>query len=606
MPTFAPDPHSYGRPEEARVRHVGIALAVDFARRVLEGVATLELEVADGVTEVVLDTRRLAIRSVADGTGAPLAYRLAEEDALLGAALTVTLPRGVTKIAVAYATAPDAEALQWLDPGQTAGGAQPFLFTQGHAIQSRSWLPIQDSPGVRVTYDARITVPIPLVAVMSAERLGVTATDVVASYHFLMREPIPAYLIALAVGELASRDVGERTAVFAEPGQIAAAAHELGELERMVEAAESLIGPYLWGRFDVVVMPRSFPYGGMENPRLVFASPSLIAGDRSLTTVIVHELAHAWAGNLVTNATWNDFWINEGTTVYLELRLNELLWGEERASLLRSWGHRELSAEVERAGQAAPDTRLRYEMTGRDPAEGVTVIPYLKGAAFFWALEAHVGRARLDTWMKGWFRRRAFQSVTTATLLADLREHLFAGATPPMDLDRWVDAPGLWDEAAPPPSALEARVDAAARGVLAGEDPCAIDTALWTPQAWRMFLATLLAAKPAPSLIAALDAAFGLSSSRNCEVLTPWLRLQIHAQMEASAPQVEAFLSAQGRMKYLRPLYTELLASAWGAPIAKRAFEAARPGYHALVRAGLDRLFVSALATSPASGNAKR
>ncbi len=595
MSSFAPDPHSRARPSEARVTHLGLDLAVDFEHKQLRGTAALDVEAEPGVHTLVLDTRRLAIHAVRDQAAAPLPFTLGPDDAVLGAALTIGLRPSTRRVLIDYATATDAEALQWLEPGQTAGGAHPFLFTQGHAIQSRSWLPIQDSPGVRLTYEARITAPSPLLVLMSAERKGTSQSPGGVTHSFAMREPVPAYLIALAAGDLVARDVGPRTAVFAEPATIDAAAHELGELERMVEAAEELIGPYLWGRFDVVVMPPSFPYGGMENPRLTFASPTLLAGDRSLTTVIVHELAHAWAGNLVTNATWNDFWINEGTTVYLELRLNELLWGPERASLLRSSGHRELESEIERMGAESPDTRLCYDMAGRDPAEGVTVIPYMKGAALFWTLERAFGRDSLDAWLKSWFARRAFQSVTTTTLLEDLKSELFTAAgAPSFDLERWVHAPGLPTDAAPPTSALLERVDHAAASVLGGVHPSTLDVEGFTPQAWRHFLGTLIQARPARDVVHAVDQAFALSQGHNAEILAPWLRLEAQATSDAAIPRIEAFLGSVGRMKYLRPLYAELVASSWGRPIAERAYQAAKGKYHALVRAGLERLFASA------------
>ncbi len=595
MTSFTRDPHSRAQPTEARVTHLSLDLVVEFEHKRLRGTAALDLEIGPGARALVLDTRRLAIHGVRDQEQKPLPFALGPEDALLGAALTIALRASTRRVEIDYATTADAEALQWLEPRQTAGGEHPFLFTQGHAIQSRSWLPIQDSPGVRFTYEARVTVPSPLLALMSAERNGSAPCTEGVCFAFAMREPIPAYLIALVVGDLTARDVGPRTAVFAEPATIDAAAYELGELERMVEAAESLIGPYLWGRFDVVVMPPSFPYGGMENPRLTFASPTLLAGDRSLTTVVVHELAHAWAGNLVTNATWNDFWINEGTTVYLELRLNELLWGPERSSLLQSWSHRELASEIARMGKDAPDTRLCYDMTGRDPAEGVTVIPYMKGAALFWTLERAVGRDSLDAWLKSWFARRAFQSVTTATLLEDLRTELWpAGAAPSVELEPWVHAPGLLAQAAPPPSALLQRVDQAAADVLAGVSPSTLDVGGFTPQAWRHFLGTLIQARPAVAIVGAIDQAFALSRSHNAEILAPWLRLEAQSHNDAAIPRIESFLGSVGRMKYLKPLYAELLDSAWGKPIAKRAYQAARVRYHALVRAGLERLFSAA------------
>jgi hypothetical protein len=377
---------------------------------------------------------------------------------------------------------------------------------------------------------------------------------------------------------------------------LARAAHEFSELERILEAAEALLGPYRWGRFDVLLMPPSFPYGGMENPRLVFASPSLLAGDRSLVTVLAHELAHAWAGNLVTNATWDDFWINEGTTVYLELLLHAALWGDARAALLRRWGHGELLRAIERMGAAQgdasghPDTRLRYAMTGRDPAEGVTMIPYLKGASFFWALEKAVGQEALLGWLRGWFERRAFTSVTTAELLADLREHL-PGASA-LELESWTAEPGPPPpEADPPASSLFDEAERAVAHVRRGGSLSELPIERWPPQAVRHFLGALQAEPIGAQRVDELDGRFRFSESANVEITTPWLRLAIHAHLESARPRLESFLREQGRSKFLHPVYADLLASEWGAPLARAIYDEARPRYHALVRAGLDRLF---------------
>ncbi len=592
------DAHTHARPERARVTHVALELRVDVERSRIEGRATLSLEVAPGAGELVLDTRKLDVRAITNAAGEPLAFTLGHEDPVLGAALTVHLPEGTTLVVVEYATTDGAEALQWLSPAQTAGGERPFLFTQGQPIFARTWLPLQDSPAIRLTYEARITVPEGLVALMSAERLPRAEGDPPNVFAFRMPEPIPAYLFALVVGDLACRELGPRSAVFAEPSVVDRAAAELVDVERMIDAGEALAGPYRWGRFDMVIMPPAFPYGGMENPRLTFASPTLIAGDRSLVTVFAHELAHAWAGNLVINATWDDFWLNEGTTVYLELRMNEALWGAERAAMLRSWGHRELTSTIAQLGASSPDTRLLYSMEGRDPAEGVTVIPYLKGAALFGALESAVGRERLDAWLVGWFERHAFRSVTTETFVADVRERLFGVTDPsapvPVDLDAWVSEPGLRSEATPPPSRLLVEVDEAARALLDGADPRAIGASAWLPQQWRHLLALLFDARPALALVEALDRHFDISRSGNAEVVAPWLRLEARVAREAAAPRIERFLLGNGRTKYLRPLYAELLATAWGAPIAKRVYAEARPKYHALARGSLDRLFASA------------
>ncbi len=591
-----PDPHSFAEPGRARVRHLSLRLRVSFEARVLHGVATLHVERAPDEATLVLDTRGLVIHEVTDEGGVHLPFTLGPEEVLRGAPLRIELRAGTRSVCVRYTTGPEAPALQWIEPAQTAGGQHPFLFTQGHAIETRSFIPLQDSPSVRLTYDAHVEVPAPLVVAMSAERLGVRDDGPTRTFSFRMEEPIPAYLIALVAGALELAPIGPRTGVFAEAVTLERAAHEFAELESMLEAAEALLGPYRWGRFDVVVMPPFFPYGGMENPRLTYASPTLLAGDRSLTTVVVHELAHAWAGNLVTNATWDELWLNEGFTVYLELRLQEVLWGEDRAGMMRVYGWRELGAAIQRMGADHPDTRLQYELAGRDPAVGVTVIPYLKGAALVWTLERAVGRPRMDAWLRGWFDRHAFQPVTHRALLRDLDAHLFHGEASPVDLQRWLHAPGAPPaEAAPDPSAALDRVDALARELLAGAPPSTLPFDGFSPMHWRQLLATLLAAPATPEgwkeRLTELDEARSLSRSENCEILAPWLRLAARARLDAALPALRRFLSSQGRGKYLRPLYEELLASEWGAPVAREVYAEARGRYHPLARGMLDRLF---------------
>ena len=323
------DVHSYARPDEVRVTHVALDLLADFSARTLSGTATLSLQRSGSARAVVLDTKRLEIQRVTAGT-TDAAFTLGAEDRILGRPLTVTLPEGANEITITYRTRPEAEALQWLEPSQTAGGKHPYLYSQGQAIFTRSWIPTQDTPGVRQTYSARITVPRDLHVVMSAEQLTPEGVERAGgrTFEFRMREAIPPYLIAIAAGDLTFRALGPRTGVYTEPAMLERAARELADVEKMVTAADMLLGPYRWGRYDVLVLPPSFPLGGMENPRLTFATPTIIAGDRSLVSLIAHELAHSWSGNLVTNATWSDFWLNEGVTTYVENRLMEAIYGK--------------------------------------------------------------------------------------------------------------------------------------------------------------------------------------------------------------------------------------------------------------------------------------
>ncbi|HEX8685971.1 MAG TPA: M1 family aminopeptidase/hydrolase, partial [Pyrinomonadaceae bacterium] len=430
------------------MRHVALDWTVDFGRRVLAGAATLDVErvSADEGAPLVLDTRALNVSRVeasADGTRfAAAEFAVGQSDAILGAPLTVRLPSGARRVRVHYETSPAASGLQWLEPAQTAGRRHPFMFTQSQAIHARSWIPLQDTPQVRVTYEARVRTPRDLLAVMSADNDSAANRD--GDYSFRMAQPIPSYLIALAVGDLHFRPTGRRTGVYAEPSVVERAAREFADTERMVEATERLYGPYRWGRYDILVLPPSFPFGGMENPRLTFATPTVIAGDKSLVSLIAHELAHSWSGNLVTNATWRDFWLNEGFTTYLERRILEAVYGRERAQMEAALGRRTLDDELKTMQER--DEILHVDLKGRDPDEGFTQVPYEKGALFLRHLEETFGRERFDPFVRAYFDRFAFQSITTEDFVSYLRQNLLnrnprlAARVP---VQEWVYSAGL-------------------------------------------------------------------------------------------------------------------------------------------------------------------
>ena len=586
------DTHSFARPHEARVTSVDLDLRVDFDRRRLSGHASLTLVRASGATAVVLDTLDLTIHHVTDPHGRRLDFTLGSPVPHLGRPLLVTLPDGVQGIVVHYETGPGASALQWLTAEQTAGRRQPFLYSQGQAILTRSWLPTQDSPGIRQTYTARLVIPHGMTAIMSAESLtpdGIETADGRA-FSFRLTHPIPPYLIALAVGDLTFAPLGPRTGVYAEPATIAAAAWEFADVERMVDAAERLLGPYQWGRYDILVLPPSFPFGGMENPCVTFATPTILAGDRSLVSLIAHELAHSWSGNLVTNATWRDFWLNEGVTTYVELRIMEELYGEERADMLRVLARRELLEEIERlGGRSSPDTILFVDLDGRDPDEGATRIPYDKGAALMTLLESTYGRPRFDDYLRGYFQRHAFQSIETATFISDLQTHLL-GDTPVADavrLHEWIFAPGLPSNALEPQSAALDAIVRHADAFTAGAAAATLPATSWTTAEWLHFLGALPASLE-ESQLRDLDAVWGLSSGGNSERLFAWLRMAIRHRYQPAMAALERFLMTQGRRKFLRPLYEDLMMRDWGAIEARRIYAAARPGYHAVAAHTLD------------------
>lgn len=577
-----PDVHSHARPAEVQVTHVDLDLRLDFAARRIAGTARLDFLRRDPSAPLVLDTRDLSILAVTDAAGAPRAWRLGVADPVLGTPLVIELAPGDRSVVVRYATDPGAAALQWLAPDQTADGRAPYLYTQGQAILTRSWVPLQDSPGVRITFAARIEAPDGLTAVMAAEQLP---RDADGAFRFRMPQPVPPYLLALACGELEFRALSPRCGVWAEPGVVGNAAEELEDLPAMLASCERLFGPYRWGRCDVLILPPAFPFGGMENPSLTFATPTILAGDKSLVALIAHELAHSWSGNLVTNATWSDFWLNEGFTVYLEQRVMEEVFGEQRAQMEILIGLQGLADEL--ATLPAGDQCLHVDLRGRNPDDGMTQVPYDKGAAFLRMLEQRFGRPRFDAFLAGYFSSHAFQSITTAQFEDWLQRHLLARdpeAARGIDLDLWIRGPGLPDDAPRPSADVFSRVDAAVAAWRKGAPAKELGAGDWNTQEWLHFLAAL--EKPSAQRMAELDAAYGLTARRNSEIVAAWLKLAIEQRYEAADAALEEFLLRVGRRKFLKPLYEALVAA--DPARAKDIYARARSHYHAVSQRTLD------------------
>ena len=597
IPNVREDHHSYSNPDQVRVSRVELDLDVSFERKSLEGSATLQLKQEGEADEVVLDTRDLAIESVEaagpSGEFSATQFALGEPDSVLGAPLRVTLPPGTERVRVHYSTSPGASGLQWLGPVQTAGKKHPFLFTQSQAIHARSWIPIQDSPGVRVTYSAMIRTPKDLFAVMSAEMEAQQPSDAATpgEYHFQMPQPIPAYLIALAVGDLAFQAMSERTGVYAEPSVVERAAKEFEDTENMMVAVEKLYGPYQWQRYDILVLPPSFPFGGMENPRLTFATPTILAGDKSLVSLVAHELAHSWSGNLVTNATWLDFWLNEGFTVYLENRIQEAVFGRERAEMESALEIQELREEMKELQPR--DQVLHIDLKGRDPDEGFTLVPYVKGMLLLRALEQAAGRDRFDTFLRSYFDHFAFQSVTTADFVSYLDEYLFRNNpefAEQVAVGDWIQKPGLPEDVALPVSGNFERVEALANRWHNGEAALSeMPSGQWTTQEWLRFLRALPEGLEAER-IKELDDAFQLTASGNSEILHQWLLMSVRSGYEPAYPKMEEFLTSVGRRKFLKPLYTELSKTEEGRQRAAAIYKKARPLYHTIASGTIDEI----------------
>ncbi len=611
----ARDPYSYARPQEARVTHVALDLDLDFAGTAVAGTATLDIVAAsddrsdvlldhagratgNGATtqEVVLDTKGLTIDRITDALGARLPFRMGTADPDKGTALTVTIG-AACQIIIHYNTS-DADALQWLTPEQTAGGRHPYLLSQGQPTLNRTWIPTQDSPGIRQTWEARITAPTALTVVMSGDRLtpeGEPAGEGRRAFRFRMNNPVAPYLIAIAAGDIVFRELGPRSGVWTEPAMIDAAAAELVDTERMISAAEALYGPYRWGRYDMIVLPPSFPYGGMENPTLTFLTPTFIAGDRSLVGLVAHELAHSWSGNLVTNATWADGWLNEGFTSYFENRIMESLYGTRRARQEEALSFADMEAAIAEHGATADITRLRLPPGEDNPDGGASGIVYDKGATFLRTMERIVGRERFDVWLRSWFDRHAFQPATTALLLADMRANLVRGETgldARLMLDEWLYAPGLPGNVARPDPAAFAHIDAAvvAYGQTGIVDPASWAT--WTTAERLRFLNNIPRSRTMAQLTA-LDSDLRLShvSHTNMETLFAWLDLALANRYDIAVPVADRFLASVGRRKFVLPLFRTLWAQGeWGQPIARRIYANTRASYHAVTSSSVDRV----------------
>lgn len=589
----SPDIHSFGNAAVVRPTHLALDLELDFEKKTLRGTCELSLAYAgDGSEAAVLDldSRGLQVEAVT-AAGQPLAFERGPGDPILGERLRITLPSPrPEKVKIAYATSAGATALQWLEPRQTTSGKLPFLFTQSQALHARSWIPTMDSPGVRQTFEAVIRVPAGrgFTVVMGAENGAHDPAQGV--FRFRMPQPVPPYLIALAAGEIAFQAIGPRTGVYAEPAVLPRAAKEFEDVEKMVEATEAIYGAYDWGRWDTIVLPPSFPFGGMENPRLTFATPTILAGDKSLVALLAHELAHSWSGNLVTNATWSDFWLNEGFTSYIEGRIVEALYGPEFAEMELSLALRELGTTVEEMlKEDASGTILYANLEGKDPDDLVGPIAYDKGASFLRMLEARFGRQRFDAFLKGYFQSHRFGNMTTGRFLEILKRDLFAGdeaAWADAKVQEWVFEPGLPSNLVPARSERFARTHAAAEA-FARDGSLDLVKRDWSSPEWQDFVENL----PRPMTAAqmqVLEDAFAFSRAGNNEVRFDFLMHVARNGWEPGFAALEQFLCSLGRRKFLTPIYAALMEKESTAPLARAIYAKARPTYHPIAVGTLD------------------
>ncbi len=576
------DIHSFAHPDEAVIKHISLDLNVDFENKIISGTAVLDIENKTATSELFLDTRDLNIQKITLDDNEVTTFNLAPPVEFLGSKLTVVIKPQTKKVHITYATLPSAAALQWLSPSQTAGGVHPFLFTQSQAILARTWIPLQDSPGIKFTYDAKIKCPSELVAVMSAENNPEKKPDGI--YHFKMPQPIPSYLMALAVGDIIFKSLGTNCGVYAEPSMVEKSAWEFADLQKMITSAEELYGPYAWGRYDVLVLPPSFPFGGMENPRITFATPTIIAGDRSLVALVAHELAHSWSGNLVTNATWNDFWLNEGFTVYFETRIMEKIYGKDYADMLTLLSLGELKETIHNMGDTSRETHLYLDLKGKDPDDGVTDIAYEKGRFFLTSIEYAVGRERWDAFINKYFKTYAFKSMDTETFLEYLETEFIKGddeLRKKINANAWVYGPGLPASCPDIKSTELVKATTAADAFKNNIPASSLNTEGWTTHHWVYFLRNFNDSLDLKKM-EELDAAFKFTESGNSEIQSEWFQHAIASRYVKAYPALEKFLISVGRRKFLKPIYGELAKTPEGKAMAKEIYKKARPGYHAV------------------------
>jgi len=599
------DAHTYSNIDQIRTKHLHLELDVNFDNKTIYGVARHEMEMLKETDTAIFDINGPEIQKVTigkKGKEKDADFIIGTHKKFLGKPLSVKIDKNTKYINIYYKTTDNSAALDWLDPSLTAGKEHPYLYTQGQAILTRTWIPSQCTPANRITYSADVTVPSELMAVMSAT--NATEKSPEGKYHFEMDKPIPAYLIALAVGNLEYKKLGPNCGVYTEPEMIRDVAWEFADLPKMITAAENLYGKYQWGQYDVVVLPYSFPFGGMENPRLTFANPTLIAGDRSAVSVIAHELAHSWSGNLVTNATWDDFWLNEGFTVYFENRIMEELYGKETADILALIEFQELQKEIAaftEEGQAN-DTHLKLGLTGRNPDDGMTSVAYVKGAFFLKSLERDCGRRRFDEFLRSYFKDHAFSTLTTEEFKSYLNKKLLKPNNIQFNVDEWLYKPGLPKNCYGIVSPRFEKVQELAKQYARGKDifkqpkkrkgqkrlpKLTRDT--YTPQEWQAFIRQL-PESISPERLKNIDEHLHFNTWGNAEVATEWYVLSIKAGYTDIRPNIERFLMKIGRRKFLLPIYTALSEEKESKKWALEVYGRARENYHPVSIMTVDEL----------------
>jgi leukotriene-A4 hydrolase len=581
------DYHSSANTDALCVHHLELNIVVNFDLQQLNGVARLQFTRKMAALSLVLDCRDLIIEGITDSDANVLSYYVSDVNAILGQKLVIDVGERLTEVVIHYRTSTTAQGLQWLTPEQTLGKQLPYLFSQSQPINARSWIPLQDTPKARITFNATVTALQGLRVVMSAENNPELPDNGV--FTFCMSKPIPTHLLAIAVGELSFQATGPRSGIYTEPGMLAAAVKEFEDTESMILMAESILGPYAWGRYDMIVLPPSFPFGGMENPMLAFMTPTLIAGDKSLVSTVAHELAHSWTGNLVSNATWRDLWLNEGFTTYFTNRIVEAIYGKEQAELEWVIEYGRLQEEME--STPLVNQTLPANVQDQDPNLAFNRFTYDKASMFVHELESRLGRPAFDSFLSQYVEHFSFRAITTETFIDYVKQTLLVEHHDKLtlaELNEWVYGQGLplWFKG-PTSSSLD-KVDLAVEAIVKGASASELLVSEWRVHHWQYFL-TQLPLIVSQATLLDLDDTFTLTNSPNAEIACDWYRVAIRNHYDPVLPALSDYLCCIGRGKFVRPLFIELQIAGYQQELAE-IYKKARAGYHPSLQIQLDNL----------------
>ncbi|OLN87027.1 Leukotriene A-4 hydrolase-like protein 2, partial [Colletotrichum chlorophyti] len=604
-------------------KHTKLELTIDFDRRILTGQTAIHLEVRiESLSEVILDTSFLAIKEVSEVScdGSLAKWTLNPPQDANGSPLRIELGKkyglGETlELRLSFETTQETTGLQWFGRSQTDDKRYPFMckfwacldqvianvadleciVSQGEPVHARSMFPCQDTPSVKTTFDIIVHSTLPVVA------SGIPEHDLIfpeveeplveRTYKFNQTIPISNYLFAVASGNLAGVQVGPKSYVYCAPGDIDACKAEFeADLQAIIKSAESLIFEYPWPLYNLVVLPKSFHLGGMENPVFNFYSATVVSGDRENISVVAHEFAHSYSGNLVTNSRWEDFWLNEGWTVYIERHILRSLRGDEEVELQAIVGWQDLLYNIEAyGGNDSVFTSLVLQFDGKRPDDIMSKISYEKGYTFLCYLEQQVGKKQWLKFVPHYFKTFFGSSVSSEQFKSCVLDFFSYDATATSALEA-VDWNGWYYKPGAPPKPVfgsqlyENCLSLAEkwRGLSkdASFEPSANNVEGWTVTQLLVFLDLLIDSPESIPLrySEALGDFYGVKSSRNLEVVSRYLRVALRAGDRKVLEQTQDVLAQTGRMKFVKPLFEGLIAV--DEKLALEVFKKQRDFYH--------------------------